>query len=109
MKIQFCNKLTIASRILRPRLSQCRYFGKQISHHRVPGALALVALWVTAAAEVSACSDPSERMMIVWTFFGSEECGAGIASAGGGTDGAVSAGGATAGRGAASVGAIGTP
>ena len=41
--------------------------------------------------EVSVCSDPSERMMIVWTFFGSDECDAG-------TDGAVTAGGGNSGR-----------
>ena len=49
--------------------------GRRMSHHRVPGALALVALWATA--ERSVCCDPSERTMIVWTFFGSGECDAG--------------------------------
>ena len=57
-----------------------------------------VALWAAATAEIAVCSDPLERMMIVWIFFGSEECGAG--TAGGGKDGAVSAGAATAGGGA---------
>jgi len=61
----------------------------------------IVALWATAAAEVSVCSDPPERMMIVWTFFGSDECEAG-------TDGAVTAGGVTAGAGAEAARAIGT-
>jgi hypothetical protein len=69
-------------------------FCRQISRHRIPGALALVGLWATAAAEVSVCSDPSERMMIVWTFFGFDA----------GTDGAVTAGGATAGGGAEGAG-----
>ena len=55
-------------------------------------------------AEVSVCPDPSERMMTVWIFFGSEEGGAGT-GAGGGTD--AIAGEATAGGGAAGTGAIG--
>ena len=58
-------------------------------------------LWGAAAAEVSVCPDPSERMMTVWIFFGSEEGGTG---AGGGTD--AVAGGATAGGAAAGAGAI---
>ena len=70
-------------------------------HHRVPGALALVALWTAAAAELSVCTDPSDRMMIVWIFFGSEEYGAG-------KGGALSAGGGTAGGGAEVASAIGT-
>lgn len=91
-------------------VSRARRPTRRAGHHRVRGALALVALWATAAAELSVCSDPSDRMMIVWIFFGSEECGAGTgAGTGGGTDGAVSAGGATAGGGAAAAGAIGTP
>jgi hypothetical protein len=86
---------------LRPRLSQRRYFGRKISRHRIPDALALVVLWVAGAAEVPVCSDPSERMRIVRTFFGSDECNAG-------TDGAVAAGGATPGGGAEAARAIGT-
>lgn len=66
-----------------------------------------VALYAAATAEIAVCSDPSERMITVWIFFGSEECGAG--TAGGGKDGAVSAGGATAGGGAEAVWAVGTP
>ena len=66
--------------------------------------MVLVVLWGAAAAEVSVCPDPSERMMTVWIFFGSEEGGAGT-GAGGGTD--AVAGGATAGGGAAGTGAIG--
>jgi hypothetical protein len=66
----------------------------------------LVALWAAAAAEVAVCSDPSERMMTVWIFFGSEECGAG--TAGGGKNGAVSAGAAPTGGGAEAASAIGT-
>ena len=57
-------------------------------------------------AEIAVCSDPSERMMTVWIFFGSEECGAG--TAGGGKNGVVSAGGATAGGGVEAVCAVGT-
>ena len=64
--------------------------------------MVLVVLWGAAAAEVSVCPDPSERMITVWIFFGSEEGGTG---AGGGTD--AVAGGATAGGGAAGTGAIG--
>jgi hypothetical protein len=52
-------------------------FGRQIGHHRVPGALTLVGLWATAGAEVPVCSNPSERMRIVRTFFGSDERNAG--------------------------------
>jgi hypothetical protein len=62
-------------------------------HHRVPEALALVALWATAA-ELSVCPDPPERMMIVWTFFRSDA----------GTDGAIAASGATAGEGVEAAG-----
>ena len=65
----------------------------------------LIVLWGPAAAEVSVCPDPSERMMTVWIFFGSEEGGA-RTGAGGGTD--AVAGGATAGGGAAGAGAMGT-
>ena len=70
----------------------------RLRHHRVPGALALVALWVTATAEASVCSNPSERMMIVWTFFASDA----------GIDGAITAGEATAGAAAEAARAIGT-
>jgi hypothetical protein len=82
-------------------VSRARRPTRRAGHHRVPGALALVALWATAAAELSVCSDPSDRMMIVWIFFGSEECDAG-------NDGALSAGGGTAGGGAEVASAIGT-
>ena len=58
-------------------VSRARRPTRRAGHHRVRGALALVALWATAAAELSVCSDPSDRMMIVWIFFGSEECDAG--------------------------------
>jgi hypothetical protein len=82
---------------VRPRIYGHRQsssvFGRQISHHRIPRALALVALWATAA-EVSVCSDPPERMMIVWTFFRSDA----------GTDGAITATGAAEGDGVEAAG-----
>ena len=74
------------------------YFGRKISHHRIPDTLALVVLWATATAEASVCSDPSERMTIVWTFFASDA----------GIDGAITAGEATAGAAVEAARAIGT-
>ena len=58
---------------------------------------------------LSVCSHLSERMMIVWIFFGSEEGGAGTGTdARRGTDAALSPGEAIAGGGAAGAVAIGT-
>jgi hypothetical protein len=58
---------------------------------------------------LSVCSHLSERMMIVWIFFGPEEGSAGTGTdAGRGTDAALSPGEAIAGGGAAGAVAIGT-